>query len=345
MADKKKVIINLIFLLTVFALTIYGVFYGEDLSEVIHTMTEIKPWYLCIGIVCVIFFIWGESIIIHYMMGTLKIRTKKRTCFMYSCIGFFFSCITPSASGGQPAQIYYMNKNKIPVPVSTLVLMIVTITYKSILVFTGLFIAVFQRKFVNRYLSGILPVFYLGVALNVICCAIMLILVFHPLLAKNIMVRCLKFFVKIHILKDKPERLKKLSVSMDQYHDTAAYLKRHIKVIVNVVIITFVQRYALFFVTYIVYKAFGLNGTSMYDVIMLQAVISISVDMLPLPGGMGISEKLFLSIFVPVFGTKLLLTGLILSRGLAYYVQLLLSAGVTAFAHFIIGRKAPESLT
>ncbi len=52
---------------------------------------------------------------------------------------------------------------------------------------------------------------------------------------------------------------------------------------------------------------------------LLQAVISVSVDMLPLPGGMGISETLFLKIFPPVFGSTLLLPAMVLSRGLGYY--------------------------
>lgn len=55
-------------------------------------------------------------------------------------------------------------------------------------------------------------------------------------------------------------------------------------------------------------------------------MISVSVDMLPLPGGMGISEKLFSMIFEPVFGSALLIPGMILSRGLGYYTELLISA-------------------
>lgn len=338
MASKNKKILNLVFLVLVFALTIYSVFKGEDLGKVLSSLGKVNPWYLLPGILCVIFFIWGESIIIHYMMGTLGIRTKKRTCFQYSCIGFFFSCITPSASGGQPAQIYYMHKNKIPVPVSTLVLMVVTITYKLVLVFIGIFLMVFQRRFVHKYLEGILPVFYLGVALNVACCTAMMVLVFHPMLAKSIMMYLLSFLEKIHILKKKQERTDKLGKSMDQYNATAAYLKKHKIVMLNVIIITFFQRFALFIVTYFVYKSFGISGEKMYNVIMLQAVISVSVDMLPLPGGMGISENLFLIIFKPIFTKGFLLPGMLLSRGIAYYVQLLFSAAVTLYTHLTIGR-------
>lgn len=344
MTSRNKKIANTVFLLLVFALTLYSVFKGEDLHGVMREIIRVNPWYLLPGAAGVFIFIWGESIIIHYMLGTLKIHTKKRTCFLYSCVGFFFSAITPSASGGQPMQIYYMRKNKIPIPISTLVLMIVTITYKSVLVAVGLFVAFFQRGFVHRYLEGILPVFYLGVALNVFCCIAMSVLAFHPALAKRIIMGGLSILEKVRILKHKAIRTKRLSDSMDQYNATAAYLRGHGKVIVNVLIITFLQRFALFFVTWFVYKAFGLHGAGIYDVVMLQAVVSVSVDMLPLPGGMGISENLFLIIFKSIFAAGLLLPGMILSRGIAYYIQLLFCAVMTVFAHLTIGRNTEDNI-
>lgn len=340
--SKKKNIANTLFLILIFGLTVYSVFKGQNLHAVMKTIIQVNPWYLLPGVIGVVLFIWGESFIIHYMFGTLQIHEKRWTCFLYSCVGFFFSAITPSASGGQPMQIYYMRKNKIPIPVSTLVLMIVTITYKSVLVIIGLFVVFFQRGFVHKYLEGILPVFYLGVALNVGCCIAMSVLAFHPVLAKGIMMRCLKILEKLKIMKQKPERTIKLAASMDQYNETAAYLRSHMGVIVNVVLITFLQRFALFFVTWFVYKAFGMHGAHIYDVVMLQAIVSVSVDMLPLPGGMGISEHLFLIIFKGVFAAGLLLPGMILSRGIAFYVQLLLSSGMTLFAHLTIGRRVLE---
>ena len=52
----------------------------------------------------------------------------------------------------------------------------------------------------------------------------------------------------------------------------------------------------------------------MYDIVILQGMISVAVDMLPLPGGMGISEKLFSMLFTGIFGQVKVLAGLILSR-------------------------------
>ena len=338
MENKKKMIFNVLFLFLVFAATIYGVFHGEDLSEIAEILKTVNSYWLLPGVACVIIFIWGESIIIFYMMHTLGIHLKKWKCFLFSSVGFFFSCITPSASGGQPMQIYYMKKEKISIPVSTVILMIVTITYKLVLVVIGIGIAIFGRGFLHKYLEGILPVFYLGLALNIFCVTFMTILVFHPLLAKAIMVKGMKLLERLHLVKKKDGRLKKLEDSMDTYRNTAAYLKNNPFVIVKVIGITFIQRMALFAVTWFVYQAFGLHGTGFWEILFLQAVISVSVDMLPLPGGMGISETLFLNIFSPVFG-GLLLPGMVLSRGLGYYGELLISAAFTVVAQLTIGKK------
>jgi hypothetical protein len=71
----------------------------------------------------------------------------------------------------------------------------------------------------------------------------------------------------------------------------------------------------------------------------LQAMISVAVDMLPLPGGMGISENLFLEVFQPIFGEAFLLPGMVVSRGLAYYTQLVISAVMTVVSMISIKDK------
>ena len=42
MENKKKMIFNVLFLFLVFAATIYGVFHGEDLSEIAEILKTVK---------------------------------------------------------------------------------------------------------------------------------------------------------------------------------------------------------------------------------------------------------------------------------------------------------------
>ena len=41
MADKKKMIFNIVFLILVFAGTLYGVFHGEDLGKIVHIVKTV----------------------------------------------------------------------------------------------------------------------------------------------------------------------------------------------------------------------------------------------------------------------------------------------------------------
>ena len=81
MENKKKMIFNVLFLFLVFAATLYGVFHGEDLSEIAEILKTVNLYWLLPGVACVIIFIWGESIIIFYMMHTLGIHLKKWNLF------------------------------------------------------------------------------------------------------------------------------------------------------------------------------------------------------------------------------------------------------------------------
>lgn len=343
MQSKRKLIGNICFFAAVLGLTLYGIFHGEDLGAMAKALGEADVKWLIPGVILVLFFIWGESVILWYMMRSFRIYIRKRICFLFSSAGFFFSCITPSASGGQPMQVYYMKKEKVPIPVAAVVLMIVTITYKFVLVAIGLAILCLGQGFLHHYLEEILPVFWLGLLLNIFCVSFMTVLVFHSGLTETILTKGMRLLEKFRIMRHREERLEKLRGSMDTYRKTAVYLRKHFRVILWVVLISFVQRFALFAVTWTVYLAFGLSGTAMWDVMILQAVISVSVDMLPLPGGMGISEALFLNIFRPVFGT-VLLPAMILSRGLGYYSQLVISAFFTVIAQIYYSRKGQKEV-
>ncbi len=332
MKKYKKILIDAILFFVIIGLTLYGVFHGEDLSGLKDAIKESNILWLIPAVPLVLFFIAGESIVIWHMLDCYGIYVKERFCFLFSAVGFFFSCVTPSATGGQPMQIYFMKKEDIPVPIATVILLVVTITYKFVLVVVGIGLWLFAGGFLAEYVAEARWVFYLGILLNVGCVILMCVVVFHPSFAKKTLILGAKLLERIHILKHKEERLDKIERSMNHYHEAAEFMSSHWGMIARVFVITVVQRFAMFAVTYFVYRAFSLNSMNFFEVMFLQAVISVSVDMLPLPGGMGISEGLFMVIFKKVFGEALLIPGLILSRGLGYYSELFLSAIFTLVA-------------
>lgn len=335
--QNKKNIFNVIFLIVVFGLTFYSLFKNQEILQVIDSLSMAKSSYLWLGILMVIIFVCSESVILHYLLRKLDTKVSFSSCIKYSFIGFFVSCITPSAGGGQPAQIYYMKKDNIDVPISTLIMMIVTVGYKMVLVVIGVFLLCFQQGLLGKYMTPVTNFFlYLGMVLTVIGIGSLLIFIFQPKLATWLVEFGQKILLRLRIIKTKKQWV---SESMEQYHEAAVFFHSNWKVFLNVFYLSVFQRVTLFYVTYLVYRSFGLHGTSAYEIVILQAVISLSVDMLPLPGGMGASEKLYMNLFLPVFGGKLLLPSMLLSRGISYYALMFISALVTCYAHIKVMRR------
>lgn len=333
---------NIIFLVSLLAVTIWAVFKDQDLSIIMDTLADVAPIYLIIGFVLVILYVCSESVIIKYLLHTVQIKVPLFNCIRYSFVGFFYSCITPSASGGQPMQIYYMKKQNIDIPTATIILMLVTIEYKFVLVFVGLAIVLFGQGLVQTLHMEVQFFLYLGIALNVFCVSFMSLLVFLPGTAKFLITKGFALLKKLHLMKEKNNRTERLENSMKLYKEASVFLKNNKIAILNTTLISFVQRFFLFFITYIVYRSFGLQEENAFTITILQSIISISVDMLPLPGGMGISERLYLLIFSPIFGGITAATAsMLMSRGFSYYVLLIVSGIIAFITHITLaGNKS-----
>ena len=236
-------------------------------------------------------------------------------------------------------QLVAMRKDKIPVAVSAVVLAIITITYKLVLVFIGTIVLLFQPASIMCYLDGVEWIIYLGLVLNIICIALLLLLVFDSNAIRSVMNWIFNLIDRIHPIRHRKDFEQKLDHIISQYNGTADFYRGNQRIILNVFGITFIQRCLLFFITWLTYLAFDLVGESIITIVSLQGMISVATDMLPLPGGMGVSENLFLTIFQPIFGEKLVLPGMLISRGISFYTQLIISAIMTIVASFILKRK------
>ena len=109
----------------------------------------------------------------------------------------------------------------------------------------------------------------------------MSLLVFLPGTAKYLITKGFALLKKIHLMKEKNNRTERLEQSMETYKGASRFLKENKLAIFNTTIISFIQRFFLFAITYVVYRSFGLNTETFFTITILQAVISISVDMLP----------------------------------------------------------------
>ena len=340
--DKKKYLLNGVFLIALMAGTLYFVLKDQEIDQLFVYISQAKPQWLLLGLVFVLIYISFESVIIHYLMKSLSYAINFIHCLKYSFIGFFVSAITPSATGGQPAQIYYMKSDGIPVSISSLVLMVVTVAYKAVLIILAVSMLLINSDFVLKHISGIEFILIFGITVNVVIIVFLILLIFKPLFTKKIVGNVMLWLGRHGILKNYQHKIKKTLAAMSKYTQSAEYLKTHKRIIFNVFIITTLQRLALFGITWTVYKSFGLSGYTAFEIITLQLIISLAVDNLPLPGGMGVSEGIFLAFFKEIFTEAFLTAGLLISRGINYYSIIIIGGVVTAVAQLTRKKRTME---
>lgn len=238
-------------------------------------------------------------------------------------------------------QMYHMKKDRIKIGYSTLIMLLITIAYKSVLVLLAIGVLIFNSDVVAQHAGDMKWLIVLGFVLNLLFIAALLLVFIKPIWARALGIKFVSLLTKFRIIKPKNKEryTEKLIRICDTYAMGADYIKRNISVVFKVFLLTTAQRLCLFAVTWMVYKAYGLSGISFIDILSLQIMIGVAVEMLPLPGAAGISEGCFLLAFTEIFGTELVKPALLISRGLTFYLILIIGAVVTFSAHIINMKK------
>ena len=194
--------------------------------------------------------------------------------------------------------------------------------------------------FNHKYLTtGLVWLFIIGVTLNSIALALLLIGIFSKRLSAwlvKIAVKILSFF-KIRNIEDKQEKLEK---ELFKYQGSAAYIKQNKMVMLKTILTTFIQILFYYSIPFWVYCAFGFGEYNIIQIISLQAILYATVSGIPLPGAVGVSEGGFLGIFKNVFTTSTLNSAMILNRGISFYLFVLISAILVISQTFAINKES-----
>lgn len=330
MEKTKKILRSLIIFLLLIWITFYIVLKDQDITQIFDILKNTNKVYIIIAIFSMCMYLILEAV---NLGRTLKVLNEKSSFIKnvkYALIGFFFSAITPAASGGQPMQIYYMYKDKISVANSTLALMINLCSIQIITISFALISIFFNYKYLS---SGLIIFFIVGVSLNASALILLLIGIFSKKLAAaliNFSVKVLKFF-KIKNVEQKKEKLEK---ELELYQVSSEYIKKNKLVIFKTLITTFIQFLLFYSISYWVYCSFGFNEFNIVQIITLQAVLYATVSGIPSPGAVGVTEGGFMSIFKSVYPSTMISSAMLLNRGISFYLFVIITAIVVVISLF-----------
>lgn len=341
----KKQIISILILIVIMLLTGSIFIKGCTVHDFINAFYHADYVFLLAGLGMMFLFIACEAANIFFIMKVLGQPVSLKKCFIYSFIGFYFSSITPSASGGQPAQVYYMKQDRISLPLSSLTMFYIMFVYQIGMILLGIAAFIFSYKTSILFISRLKYLFLIGAVINTGAILLFFLLMF----SSKIMPAILSFFIKagsrLHLIKNRDHALQKAGKSMHDYHEKALIIKQHPVLFLQVLFITIIQMLALCLIPFFVYKSMGYHSDHLVGLTACQALLTIAVSAIPLPGAEGVTQAGFLQVFGMFFPNKAIAYAMVINRVLSFYLPLFISFIIYIIEHISVTKRSGQAVT
>lgn len=223
-----------------------------------------------------------------------------------------------------------MKKDKLPIGHSALAILTEFSSFQFVTVIMALIGFASNYKFIEASLGNIKYLLLIGVSINTGILILILLTIFSNRLILNLINFVCQILEKLRYKKVEIFRANCLE-QIQEYKTGAKLLMQNKKVLLKIMFTTTAQIVLYHSIPYFIYLSLGLYGVNFFRFLALQAVLYISVSSIPLPGAVGASEAGFFNIYKLLFPAELLSTAMLLSRGISFYIFVIISGLVILF--------------
>ena len=334
---KKKALWSLV-LVVLIGLTIYTIIGSNKSFTLEGFVTYVKSasfgWIIA-AFICMCGFFVFEALALQVLCDAFGYKRPLKKSLVYSSSDIYFSAITPSATGGQPASAYFMMKDKIPGAVTTIILLVNLTLYTVSIIIIGIICFIARPAMITNF--SIISKIMIGVG---ICVQFILLTLFLLLVYKEkIITKCadfsLKILKKMHLVKSIERKQEKLQRIEQQYKECARAIGDHKKHIFFALIFNLLQRLSLIMVSVCVF--IGVGGTKIVDAFVAQGFVVLGSNSVPIPGAVGAADYLFIDGFGHLVKDSVSIE--LLSRGISFYCCIIVCGLITLAAYLFRGLK------
>lgn len=330
---RKRDLVSITVMAAIVAVTLWMVL-GDGRWAQVWSAMKLAGWsWLVLGALLMVAYTATEALVIRTCLKAMGHRPRYRHCCEFAAAGFYFSSVTPSATGGQPAEVFYMTRRGISAAHGALAMLLFTIFHQVASVVYGLAAWLMAPEVPVSLGTGLGVLLGYGLTTLLLLTVGMVALLIYPKPVEHLCRWCLRLGAKLRLVKDLDRALAGLKGQMEEYARGAALIKGQPLLPVKLLALAMLQQGLRFLVPWAVYRALGLSALGPTQLVATQALVYLAVGCLPIPGAVGASEAAFLTAFQSQFGPALTPAAMLLTRGLSFYLPLLVTGAVTAAVH------------
>ena len=293
-----------------------------------------KPSFIIGAFISMLMYIGFEALALKSITQIFGYKTDFLSNYFYASGDLYFSAITPSATGGQPACGYFMNKDGVPLMATTIVLVVNTFLYTFSLVILGVGDLIINPKTILRF--GPLSRFFIifGIAIQIGLAVFFYLLIKKEYLLERILRWFIRVLGKLHFVKNVDQKTEKIKKKMDEYRETSEMIKGKMNKLFIPLIYNIFMRLSLIAVSVFVYLATGNLAADVWKVVSIQIFVIIGAYVIPIPGAIGITDYLMIDGYKSLFDSEQAVNLELLSRSISFYACILL-CGILTLIRFI----------
>ncbi len=335
-----RMLFNSVFFVALIFGTFFFVFKDQNVDEIISLALSTNTGFVALGLLCMMAYFFFESWNVRTLLKNLGEKVGFFKSLKFTMIGFFFCSITPGASGGQPLEVYYMNKDGVSTMNATITILIQVFGVQVAVVGFGVLSGILCHDIL---VGPILWLYIIGLIINAFALLMLFFFIISPNFFGGLLIRLTRF-LRLFMPEKRVAKLEaKATRSIKKYSSSSEYIKSHRNVFFWAVSKSVAQMACYFMVPFFIYLAFGLSGTNILTIFMVQAILFVSTSGLPLPGAIGASESVFLGLYAKIFGDNLLSSAMLINRGVSFYGFVLISMLFVFVNLFLISRSKPKN--
>ncbi len=322
----KSKFINIIIIVV---LTLFVLYFSlkDYYSEIITSLFNADIRWLLVSYLFVLSYTFFKTVITNDIINKF-IKYSFLKTFSLQIMTFFFNAVTPFSTGGQPFQIYVLNKNNVSLPQGTNIIIQESIVHQIAIILVGFLAIILNLILGICKIEGVVLWFLIiGFLANVLILFLLFIVSYSKKINKSLIKIVINLLTFLRLIKKKNELINKLNKKIEDFTNNSKILLKDKKRFVKLIIINCIALFCLYIVPLTI--LFSLGDYSSFDgmtAIILVAFISIISSYIPLPGGMGGQEYLFVLLFDLYIDKPILSTLMLLWRFTTYYLPMIIGA-------------------
>ncbi|MGL4607212.1 MAG: lysylphosphatidylglycerol synthase transmembrane domain-containing protein [Eubacteriaceae bacterium] len=334
---------NYIFFVFLISATCLVILTQVDPKTFVNAIKETKIAYLFVGIGCVFVYWLLEAYMLLMLMRRDKPDENISFAFTLTIVGQYYNLITPSATGGQPLQLYEMLKRGYSFGTGTAVLVQKYALYQVTVTLLAIIGTILSTVALHFGLVSAKWLIFIGLIVNIAGVVLIFVLALNANAAKSMMIGVVKFLIKLHILKDFKKYSEKIDRFIMEYSIAISALKKHHLETLRLFIVSIIQILFFYSINYWVYRAIGLRSETIFSIICLQSILYVAVAFIPTPGAAGGAEAGFLLIFGGIYGAMAPIA-MILWRIITFYFIIMFGGVFLSFKSIRVGKNKMISI-